>query len=257
MAVHDWTTIFAGGFHHFHQAWVLRISDQLNGGVLPDGYFAAVEQSSGGPYPDVVALEQDVREPGTSEEFETADLRRQGGIAVDDAPPRVRFSFDSEVEQYAEKADRIAIRSLDQNRIIAVVEVVSPGNKHSGLAFGKFREKVHYLIRQGIQILILDLFPPGKFDPEGLARGLQIESESIVPAVTTDEPLSFISLRVSDHISGFVELGAVGRDVPTMPMFLSGERYVNLPLNDSYSQAWQGVPAPWKEIVEGRRQTRG
>jgi len=254
VAIHDWTTIFAGGFHHFHQAWVLGISNQLNTGVLPDGYFAAAEQSTGRSYPDVVALELDVREPGAAEDSDTTELRQTGGIAVTDAPPRVRFSFDSEVFQYAEMADRIAIRSLNRNKIVAVIEVVSPGNKHSGLAFGKFREKVHYLIRHGIQVMIIDLFPPGKFDPQGISRGLQIESDSIVPAVTNDEPLSLVSLRVTDHVSGFVELCAVGQDVPTMPLFLSDERYVNVPLNDSYIQAWSSLPNPWKEIVEGRRQ---
>ena len=250
MPIHDWTKIFAGGFHHFHQAWVLRISDQLNRSILPDGYFAAAEQASGGSYPDVVALEMDVQEPGNSDKVESSGLHQSGGVAVADAPPKVRFTFDSEVVQYAEKADRIAIRNVNGNKIVAIIEVVSPGNKHSGLAFNKFREKVHFLIERGIQILIIDLFPPGTFDPEGISRGLQIESESIVPRTTKDEPLSFISLRVSDHVSGFVELGSVGKDAPTMPLFLNSERYVNVPLNDSYAEAWTSLPRPWQELLE-------
>lgn len=250
MAIHDWTRIFAGGFHHFHQAWVLRISDQLNRSILPDGYFAAAEQASGASYPDVVALEMDVQEPGNSDEFESTVLKQSGGVTVADAPPRVRFTFDSEVVQYAEKADRIAIRNVNGNKTVAIIEVISPGNKHSGLAFNKFREEVHFLIERGIQILIIDLFPPGTFDPEGIARGLQIESESLVPRTTNDEPLSFISLRVSDHVSGFVEFGCVGKDVPTMPLFLNSERYVNVPLNDSYAEAWTSFPRPWQKLLE-------
>lgn len=250
MAIHDWTKIFAGGFHHFHQAWVLRISDQLNRGILPEGYFAAAEQASGGSYPDVVALEMDVHEPGASDGSESSALRQTGGVAITNAPPDVRFKFDSEVFQYAEKADRIAIRNVSGNKVVAIVEVISPGNKHSGLAFNRFREKIHFLIERGIQILIIDLFPPGTFDPDGIPRGLQIESESIVPKTTKDEPLSFISLRVSDHVSGFVELSAVGKDVPTMPLFLNSERYVYVPLNDSYNQAWTSLPRPWQELLE-------
>ena len=253
MAIHDWTRIFAGGFHHFHQTWVLRISDQLNRGVLPDGYFAAAEQSSGGPYPDVVALEMDVREPGSSDEFELSDIAPASGVAVANAPPNVRFSFHSDVVQYAKKADRVAVRSLSGNRVVAIIEVVSPGNKHSGLAFRRFREKIQFLIEQGIQILIVDLFPPGTFDPEGLPRGLQIESESVVPKITVEEPLSLISLQVSDHVSGFVEFSAVGKDVPTMPLFLNSDRYVNVPLDKSYAEAWESLPRPWQEIVDGVR----
>jgi hypothetical protein len=135
---------------------------------------------------------------------------------------------------------------------VAIVEVVSPGNKHSGLAFKKFRDKIQHLIERGIQILIVDLFPPGTFDPEGIPRGLQIESDLIVPATTKEEPLSFTSLRVSDHVAGFVELSAVGQNVPTMPLFLNSDRYVNVPLNESYEQAWTSLPRPWQEILESR-----
>lgn len=253
MAIHDWTRIFAGGFHHFHQAWILRISDQLNRGVLPDGYFAAAEQSSGGPYPDVVALEMDVREPGTSDEFVLSEVAQTGGVAVANAPPNVRFTFHSDVVQYAKKADRIAVRNVSGNRVVAIIEVVSPENKHSGLAFRRFREKIQFLIEQGIQILIIDLFPPDTFDPEGLPRALEIESESVVPKTTVEEPLSLISLRVSDQVSGFVEFSAVGKDVPTMPLFLNSDRYVNVPLNKSYAEAWDSLPRPWQEIVNGLR----
>ncbi len=253
MPIHDWTRIFAGGFHHFHQAWVLRISDQLNRDVLPDGYFAAAEQSAGGPFPDVVALEMDVREPGSSNESEFPHVSYSGGVAIANAPPNVRFSFHSDVVQYAKKTDRVAVRNVSGNKVVAIIEVVSPGNKHSGLAFRRFREKIQFLIEQGIQILIIDLFPPGTFDPDGLPRGLQIESESVVPKTTVEEPLSLISLQVSDHVSGFVEFSAVGKDVPTMPLFLNSERYVNVPLNRSYAEAWDSLPRPWQEIVGGVR----
>jgi hypothetical protein len=252
MAIHDWAKIFAGGFHHFHQAWVLRISDQLNRGILPQGYFAAAEQASGGSYPDVVALEMDIQEPSMAGGFEDSADRQSGGLALATVPPNVRFRFDSELVQYSEKADRVAIRNVSGNKVVAIIEVVSPGNKHSGLAFNKFRDKIQHLTERGIQILIVDLFPPGTFDPEGIPRGLQIESDSVVPATTKEEPLSFTSLRVSDHVSGFVELSAVGQNVPTMPLFLNSERYVNVPLNESYEQAWTSLPRPWQEILESR-----
>jgi hypothetical protein len=194
-------------------------------------------------------LEMDVQEPGITGSTESELQGTVGGVAIAEAPPRVRFSFDSEILQYAEKADRIAVRSISGNRIVAFVEIISPGNKLSGLAFRKFREKIQTLIENGIQILIVNLFPPGSFDPDGIPRGLQIESDSVVPAVTKDEPLSFVSLRVSDHISGFVELSATGRDVPTMPLFLNADRYINVLLNESYEAAWRSVPQPWRDIV--------
>src|SRR5437763_10137593 len=38
----------------FHQSWSVEIKNALNGGLLPKGYYALVEQRVGGPEPDVI-----------------------------------------------------------------------------------------------------------------------------------------------------------------------------------------------------------
>lgn len=35
-----------------------------------------------------------------------------------------------------------------------------------------------------------------------------------------------------------------------MPLFLRFERYINLPLEPSYQEAFRGVPAIWRRVVE-------
>jgi hypothetical protein len=49
-----------------------------------------------------------------------------------------------------------------------VIEIVSPGNKSSGHAIGRFTKKAADLLDAGVHLLIVDLFPPRTFDPEGL-----------------------------------------------------------------------------------------
>jgi hypothetical protein len=44
MPIHDWARVDPGIFHHFHTAWITHISDALNDGLLPGGYYALVEQ---------------------------------------------------------------------------------------------------------------------------------------------------------------------------------------------------------------------
>ena len=44
MPIHDWTKVDAGIFHHFHNGWITRLSDALNDGLLPKGYYALAEQ---------------------------------------------------------------------------------------------------------------------------------------------------------------------------------------------------------------------
>ncbi|HET6884479.1 MAG TPA: hypothetical protein VFI31_30275 [Pirellulales bacterium] len=43
MPIHDWTRVRAGVFHDFHQEWTICIKRALNGGILPEGYYAMVE----------------------------------------------------------------------------------------------------------------------------------------------------------------------------------------------------------------------
>jgi hypothetical protein len=56
--VHDWSRVNANLFHHFHQAWTLNLANALNGGLLPKGYAALVEQHAGSIVPDVIALQR-------------------------------------------------------------------------------------------------------------------------------------------------------------------------------------------------------
>ena len=35
MPIHDWTRVDAGIFHHFHQRWIVAITDVLNQRLLP------------------------------------------------------------------------------------------------------------------------------------------------------------------------------------------------------------------------------
>ncbi len=154
MPIHDWTRVGAGTFHDFHQDWTIEIRRTLNRGVLPPGYFAMADQRVTGPEPDVVALK--VREPSSP-----------GGLAVADAPPQLRqvAHFETESEIYARKANRIAVRH-PLGRVVAMIEVVSPGNKDSVHALRSFTHKAVEFLHSGISLVIIDLFPPTPRDPE-------------------------------------------------------------------------------------------
>src|SRR5260370_38961208 len=109
MPVHDWTRVRANRFHHFHQRWMAEICDALNAGRLPPGFFAMIEQITGGPEPDIVALELGPpKAPCLS-----------GGVAIAERPVKVRFVARSDPAAYARKADRIMIR-LPVGEVVAV-----------------------------------------------------------------------------------------------------------------------------------------
>lgn len=73
MPIHDWSRIDAGIFHHLHLLWIARISAGLNGGLLPEPYYALAEPVLGDVVPDVLtlrALDPASETPGTARALE-------------------------------------------------------------------------------------------------------------------------------------------------------------------------------------------
>lgn len=244
MPVHDWTRVDAGLFHAFHQRWISALSDVLNAGLLPADFFALAEQSIRGPIPDVLTL----RLSGGEGPIEP-DVRQT--LAVASAPPRARLVQRREQEVYSRKADRITVRHR-HGQIVAVIEIVSPGNKASVSAFRTFVEKAADLIQQGVHLLIIDLFPPSKRDPRGLHPAIweQIEGEAVeLPA---DKPLTLASYDAGAPGTAYVEPIAVGDVLLDMPLFLQAGTYVPAPLEATYNVAWDAFPALLKGLLDIR-----
>src|SRR2546421_546872 len=130
MPIHDWTRVRPNRFHDFHQKWTVAICNSLNAGRLPPGYFAMVEQKTGGPEPDVITLDLTPR----------GDPPPSAGVAVDLQPPRARLVTRTEAAGYARKANRITVRHPDGD-VVAILEIVSPGNKDSRHAVRAFARK--------------------------------------------------------------------------------------------------------------------
>ena len=53
-----------------------------------------------------------------------------------------------------------------------------------------------------------------------------------------------------DGLEAFVEPTAVGTALIEMPLFLTLEVYVPVPLEATYQSAWEGMPAFWRGVVE-------
>jgi Protein of unknown function (DUF4058) len=239
--IHDWTRVDAGLFHAFHQRWISALSDALNTGVLPPDYYALAEQSVGGPVPDILTLRPAPTDEDADEE--------SSGSAVATVPPRARIVRQAEERIYVRKADRIAVRHR-HGEVVAVVEIVSPGNKASAHALRAFVEKSAELIDQGIHLLIIDVFPPSKRDPQGIHKAIWdefIEEDLDRPA---DKLLTLAAYDAQPLPIAYVEPVGVGDVLPDMPIFLKPGRYVPAPLETTYQTAWTFFPAPLKRLLE-------
>jgi hypothetical protein len=238
MPIHDWTRLQPGDFHHFHQAWVVNLSNALNGGLLPPEYMAMTEQVTGRPIPDVVTLQ-------------TRNLRDDvgGGIAVATAPPTARVIAKFEKINYAKRADRVVIRH-GRGNVVAVIEIVSPGNKDSRNAIRTFVEKAADILNQGVNLLIVDLFPPTSRDPQGIHKAIWDEFGDEPFESLPGKPLIVASYLGGDLPMAYVETIGVGDPLPSLPIFLSESRYIPAPLEATYLEAWSVFPAMLKEIID-------
>ncbi len=253
MPIHDWTQVDAGVFHDFHLEWISTIKRALNTGVLPPDYYAMAEQIAGGHQPDVLTLEM----VGPSSAWPVGNASSTGeseggGIALASAPPQVRFTATSEPERYARKRNRIAVRHKSGDRVVAVLEIVSPGNKGSRHAMRSFVEKSLDFLEAGIHLMIVDLFPPGPRDPQGIHVAIWTEIEETAFQLPLDQPLTLASYSSGLVKRAFIEPVAVGDALREMPLFLEPDRYVLVPLEPAYRDAFAAVPNRWRAVLEKR-----
>jgi hypothetical protein len=242
MPMHDWTRVPAGIFHHFHHEWISAIALALNKGILPEGYYSLAEQHAAGFGPDVLALQARGKKGQGP-----ANKGKRRGPTTTLVKPRVRLTAETEAIFYGRKQKFIAVRHVSDDEIVAMIEIVSPGNKGSRHAVQAFSEKAFQLLEQHIYLMIVDVFPPGPRDPQGMHGAIwenYAEEEYVLPR---DKPLTLASYEADFTVRAYVETFAVGDALTDMPLFLEPGGCVEVPLEKTYQAAWEAVPQRWQE----------
>ena len=178
------------------------------------------------------------------------------GLAVAVAPPPVRFTAALEMDVYTARRRTLVIRHSSNDRIIALLEILSPGNKASQYALDRFVNKAVAALSQGYHLLLVDLFPPGPRDPQGIHGILWAALGDGSYTAPADKPLTLAAYSAGLTKVAYVEPFAVGDALKGMPLFLSASRYVTVPLEESYQAAYRGVPRRWQRVAGGRGSLR-
>ena len=69
---------------------------------------------------------------------------------------------------YVRKKKAVTIRHVSEHRVIAFLEIISPGNKAGRTAIAAFVNKAQDLLAEGIHLTLVDLFPPTPRDLDGI-----------------------------------------------------------------------------------------
>lgn len=238
MPIHDWTLADAASFYDFHERWTAEICSAINHNELSAGYTANVSDGAGAPEPDVIAH---------VESWSPTVLN------ATNTPPRVWrvMRADRRKAAFARKASHIVIRH-DDGQVVAVIEIVSPGNKDSKNAIRAFKTKAVEFLSKGISLVVVDLFPPTPRDPAGIHEVIwgELVGEPF-EARPADKPLTIASYDAALDLTAYVDPVAVGDVLPDAPLFLAAGWYVNIPLEQTYMASWENTPAPIREMVMG------
>ncbi len=265
MPIHDWTRVNAGTFHDFHGSWITHIKESLNGGVLPHGFYAMAEQHTGRMVGDVITFQAgglDSVAPGSVENCTAAVGSGEstsfagvaddsGSIAVAEAPPRVRRMMKpAENAIYRVKRKTIAIRRAVTHRVVALLEILSPANKDRAESVQDFVGKAWSALEKGVHVVVIDLLPPSRFDPQGIHGEIWKRFDPDDYDLPADKPLTLASYAADEGPQAYIEHAGVGDPLHPMPLFLDRGRYINLPLEETYQTAWRGVPSVWRAVIE-------
>jgi hypothetical protein len=244
MPIHDWTRVDAGVFHAFHHGWIEEIARALNREILPPSYYALPEQHAAGFGPDVLTLQ------GQAEDDYAPNPSPAGTGTVLLAPPKLQPVAETDMGFYRRKQKTVTVRHVSGDRIVAVVEIVSPGNKAGRRPLRSLVAKAGELLDRQIHLLIVDLLPRGPRDPEGIHGEIWQEIAGQNYTAPRDKPFTLAAYESGLTVRAYVVAVGLGETLTDMPLFLEPEQAVQVPLEKTYMAAFTETPRRWRRVLE-------
>jgi len=99
-------------------------------------------------------------------------------------------------------------------------------------------------------LLIVDLFPPTKRDPDGVHGAIWEEVKDEPFCLPAEQPLTLVAYECGSTTRAYVEPVAAKQILPTMPLFFEPGNHVQVPLEATYNAAYTAVPRRWQSVLE-------
>ncbi len=130
-----------------------------------------------------------------------------------------------------------------------MIEVLSAGNKSSRHALRSFLDKAVAALDGGVHLLLVDVHPPGPRDPNGIHGAILNEIGTAEYALGDERRFTAVAYATGAVVEVFVAHFGVEEALPPMPLFLTRENYVQVPLEATYMAAWQDVPPQYQAVL--------
>jgi hypothetical protein len=224
------------GFHH---AWATLIAQQLNEEVLPSGYFAEPEISLG------PMLEIDV----ATLELTTVQAESSAGGASTAvwSPPRPKFAPRVDFAHLDTYEVRV-LQDLGGADLRAAIELVSPANKDRSGSRRTFAAKCAGYLQHGINVVIVDVVTARSANlHRELADVLEIKGRPATwESATGLYAVAYraVTVQKRPRVEIWPEVLGLGRELPTMPLWLAIDLCVPIGLESSYTAACRSLRIP-------------
>jgi hypothetical protein len=224
--------LFPGrSWESFHSIWITQLVGQLNMRPLPSRFIAEGDVHIGlSVVVDVAAFEID-QPSGTSP---------NGPVAVAVwAPPKPQIVVP--VDLTTLQTFELQVYDLESaRRLVAAVELVSPGNKDRPEARRAFLDKCATYLREGVSLAIVDVVTTRQHNFHAELMGLLNAGETAVSAVASD--LYGVAYRVHPvgkrtELELWPNALKLGESLPTLPLWLTESFCVPLELEPAYQTA--------------------
>lgn len=215
------------GWESFHGSWPTMITQHLNHGGLPPGYFAAPLAKLGGP------VEVDM---GAFERVGGGTAGNGGVATAVYAPPRPRIARPATFPD-ADLFEVQVMRREGRARLVAAIELVSPTNKDRPGNRRTFVVKCASYLRQGVSVIIVDVVTErsGNLHAELLEfLGAGTDSRAGGPEQLYAAAYRAVPVSEQPGLEAWPETLALGSDLPTLPLWLAADLSVPLPLEQTY-----------------------
>jgi Protein of unknown function (DUF4058) len=220
-------------WEELHGAWPGTIAFQLNA-ILPPEYRSGVRVHVG------AAIEIDVA-TFENEDAVGSTFDNGGGTVVTWVParPTLLLETDSptppeyEVRVYDERRGR---------RLVAAVELVSPGNKDRPESREAFVSKCHTLLQQDVCVVIVDLVTELSANLYAeLAERIGASPPSVAPSPIYAVSCRSVNARGRWRVEEWEHELTIGSPLPTLPLWLTDRLHVPLELEASYEDTCRGL----------------
>jgi len=222
------------GFHH---AWATTIAQQLNLDPLPPDYYAELEISLG-PNLEINAATMELSSNKPSSDRVNSEV---WSPSLPKIVAQVDFAhLDSfEVRVY---------QGLGGAELRAAIELVSPANKDREESRRTFAAKCAGYLRHGIGVVVIDVVTerPANLHRE-LFEALEVrgrqrpwESSTELYAVA----YRAVTVRKRPRVEVWPEKLTLGKTLPVLPLWLTLDLCVPLPLEQSYAATCRSLRIP-------------